>query len=72
MTGGDSAKKNIVNQGSIIKNLARNKGVYNKEETKNGPTCAYFDGIFNYFKAHAKEYHAADGVIWNGPCVPIH
>jgi hypothetical protein len=45
-------------QASILKNIAANKGKYSEEKGKNGAPCAFFDGLFDYFNAHQKEYHA--------------
>jgi serine carboxypeptidase-like clade 2 len=56
-------------QGSILRNLARNKGKYSEEAGNNGAPCAYFDGLYDYFNAHVKEFKATAGMTWNGPCV---
>lgn len=34
-------------------------------------SCNYFDGIYEYFNAHAEEFHAGSSTKWNGPCVNI-
>ena len=66
----DSAngQANSQSQTSILRNIIRNKGKY--DSGKNGPTCAFFDGMRDYFKAHKLEYHSS--VQWNGPCVGIY
>lgn len=55
-------------QASILRNIAANKGRY-EPAGSNGAPCAFFDGLLDYFTAHGKEYHALDGMKWNGPCV---
>jgi hypothetical protein len=37
----------------------------------NGATCAYLDGIYEYFNAHGEEFHAGASTKWNGPCVDL-
>lgn len=38
----------------------------------NGAPCAYFDGMYQYFNIHYKEFKAelkaAEKLKWNGPC----
>jgi hypothetical protein len=52
---GDSGKRRTFEgQSSILKNIISNKGKYLKDEGMNGPTCAYFDGLYDYFNAHVK------------------
>lgn len=58
----------LQSQASILRNIAANKGRY-EQPGRNGAPCAFFDGLLDYFTAHAKEYHAAEGKQWNGPCV---
>lgn len=65
----DNGKRQLQSQASILKNIAANKGKYEQEAGKNGAPCAFFDGLLDYFTAHSKEYHAQDGMKWNGPCV---
>jgi hypothetical protein len=63
-------RRRMEGQASILRNVAANKGKYNSEDTgKNGAPCAFFDGLLDYFTAHTQEYHAQDGMKWNGPCV---
>lgn len=64
-------RKRMEGQASILRNIAANKGQYNSEQGMNGAPCAFFDGLVDYFNAHAKEYHAVDGMKWNGPCVHL-
>jgi hypothetical protein len=72
VAGEESDRQRFVSQGSILKNLAANKGIYNAEEAgKNGAPCAFFDGLYDYFNAHVTEYHGTSGMKWNGPCVYI-
>lgn len=61
-------KRKFHSQGSILKNIARN-GQFQEEKGFNGAPCMYFDGMFEYFNAHVKEYHGEDGMTWEGPCV---
>lgn len=68
-TSGDTGQRKLQSQASILKNIASNKGKYESEAGKNGAPCAFFDGLLDYFTAHGKEYHALDGMKWNGPCV---
>lgn len=43
-----------------------------REMKYNGAPCAYFDGMFNYFNIHEKEYRAKfPNQLWNGPCVNL-
>eukprot|EP00178_Gracilaria_changii_P005607 TRINITY_DN19359_c0_g1_i1.p1 TRINITY_DN19359_c0_g1~~TRINITY_DN19359_c0_g1_i1.p1 ORF type:complete len:137 (-),score=8.57 TRINITY_DN19359_c0_g1_i1:292-702(-) len=66
---GENQKGKKLTQESIL------LGIQNKMSNKsnnvgfNGAPCAYFDGMFNYFNLHEKEYKAKfDGQLWNGPC----
>jgi hypothetical protein len=44
------------------------KRSYLKDDDQGAP-CAYFDGVFDYFNLHDKEYHSKwAGQVWNGPC----
>lgn len=61
-------KKKFHSQGSILKNIARN-GQFQEDKDFNGAPCMYFDGMFEYFNAHVKDYHGEDGMTWEGPCV---
>lgn len=47
-----------------------NNGSY--DDGFNSPTCAYFDGLYDYFNAHVKEFNGVAGLTWNGPCVMIY
>ena len=62
-----SGEPNSQSQASILRNIIRNKGEY--KPGANGATCAFFDGMRDYFKAHQREYHSS--VEWNGPCVQL-
>ena len=42
-----------------------------KKKSFNDTPCAYFDGMYEYFNAHAQEFHAEAGMKWNGPCVHL-
>lgn len=61
-------RKKFEGQASILKNIISNKGKYQQDDRYNGAPCAYFDGLYDYFNAHVKEYHGVDGMKWNGPC----
>ncbi len=67
---GEKRRKHV-SQGSILKNLIRNKGNYDSLSQNSETSCFYFDGILDYFSAHGKEYHAVDGMKFNGPCVQL-
>ena len=65
---GERNKKNRGSQASILANLIANKGKYKAESEFNGPECAYFDGMLDYFTAHASDFHS-QASSWDGPCV---
>lgn len=67
---GEQKKRKMLSQESILLGI---QGKYSKSAFKepmfNGPQCAYFDGMLNYFNLHEKEYRAKwDLQLWNGPC----
>lgn len=45
-----------------------------KKNKFNGAPCAYFDGLYQYFNVHYRDFHADvrynETNKWNGPCVP--
>ena len=73
------ASKKYLSQESILMNIASaSHGVSEvdasftmKKNSFNGAPCAYFDGMYEYFNAHAQEFHAEAGMKWNGPCVHL-
>ena len=66
----EESKKNRGSQASILANLIANKGKYKIEVGFNGPECAYFDGMLDYFTAHASDFHSQVS-SWDGPCVHV-
>jgi hypothetical protein len=56
-------RKRFHSQGSILRNIARN-GQFDSEKGMNGAPCMYFDGLYEYFNLHIKEYHGEDAGKW--------